>query len=716
MRSIRMGKGSAVLLAAVACLFLAGNVLAAGPFGDPAKVPVPPLGQIQVPTPERYVMDNGMVVYLLEDHEFPLVDARALVRAGSIYDPTDKVGLASVTGTVMRSGGTKSISGDDLDEKLESMGASVEVDLGQTQGTASMSVLSKDTPVGISLLADVLRNPAFPQDKIDLAKKQEKTDIAGRNDEPLNILMREFPKLIYGREHPYSRNTEYATIDAISRDDLVKYHQDFFHPDRIILTVYGDFDPAKVKQLLQDSFGDWAKASAPVPPDPQVNPNPVTGMFVINKEGMTNSMVVLGQIGIKMDDPDYPALDVYNEVLGGGSFSSRLVNDIRTKRGLAYAAGSSVGAGLHHPGGMVFYAITQTDSTVVTLGLVKDELERSLAEPFTAGEVQRAKDQILNALVFDLSSKRSVLNRLAQYEYYGYPADFLQKYQSAVKQITPAEVLAAAKRHVKYPEMGTLIIGEKKNFADALGSVGPYQDIDITIPEPAAELPEATDADFQRGQALMSQAAKAMGASALTKVKDMTVDESGSISIQGMEIQIGSTTVKKLPDCERMEQKTPMGQVVTAICGDSGWMQSPRGVQDIPGPALAEQKSENERDLLTFLTSYPDMKIQSLPDPEPVDGKPADVLFVHSDAVKQWKVYLDKDTHRIVRMDYRTRNPMTGSPAMAQETLSDYRTVSGFQWPHKRVVLQDGDPFATVTVNSVKVNTGVQDSVFKKPS
>ena len=342
---------------------------------DPRVMEVPALNEIDVPEPERYTLDNGMVIYLLEDHEFPVVDAQALIRAGSIFEPADKVGLAQITGSVMRTGGTLEIDGDALDQQLESIGASVEVSFGQTSGHATLSALADDFETGLQVLADVLRKPAFPEEKIELAKKQERTAIASRNDDPFGVMQREVPKLIYGADSPYARHTEYETIAAIEREDLVEFHESFIHPDRIILTVSGDFRSADAKKWIQEAFGDWPRSTSPLPPEPPVEMSDLEGGFLIEKKDMTNSFVVVAQEGIRMDDPDYPALQLYHEVLGGG-FASRLFNEIRTKRGLAYAAGSNSGAQLHHPGGQFFFAATQADSTVRTLGYVAGEIEK----------------------------------------------------------------------------------------------------------------------------------------------------------------------------------------------------------------------------------------------------------------------------------------------------------------------------------------------------
>lgn len=694
----------------------AANPAGADVWKNPRDLTYPKLGAIQIPEPDRITLDNGMVIYLLEDHEFPLVDARALMRVGSIYDPADKVGLASITGKVMRTGGSEKIDGDALDEMLESMGASVEISIGQTRGTATVSTLTEDFGKGLEILAGLLRQPTFPEDKIDLAKKQERTAIASRNDEPLNILTRELPKLIYGEGHPYARYTEYATIAAITRDDLVAFHKEFIHPDRIILTVYGDFDSQAVRDELQRVFGDWPPATTPLPPDPEVTENSVAGNFLIDKEDMTNSFVAVGQVGMRMDDPDYPALRLFHTILGGG-FSSRLFNEIRTKRGLAYATGSMPGADLHHPRAQLFYAATKSDSTVATLGYLRAEIQKALAEPFTEEEIRRAKDQILNSMVFDLSSKFAVLNRLASYEFYGYPRDFLQKYQERIRELTAQEVLDAARRKIHYAQMATLLLGNSKNFAASLKSLGEVKQIDITIPEPEGEeIPMGTAADLERGRGLLQAAAEASGGSSLESIRDFVLEENGIFSVQGMELQVSSKTVRKLPDCEFNEQKLPMGTFTQALCGDDGWVDRMKGPEKMPPELLQESRISQVRDYLNVLGSFGDWKLQALPDQVEVEGHPCDVVYVRNDLVQGWKIYLDAQTHRIIRMDYRDRSMMTGAPVHAQELFGDYRTVAGIAWPYERKILHDGELIATLTTTSLKVNTGVDPEVFAMPS
>ncbi len=224
------------------------------------KIKIPELNAIQMPTYERVELDSGMVLYLAEDHQFPLVELSATIDVGSIYEPADKIGLASMTGTVMRSGGTTTRNGDDLDELVEARGLSVETWIGQSNGGAYLSAMKEDTDLGLELLADILRNPAFPEDKIKIAKEEEKAGISRRNDEPTGIARREAMKAVFGADHPMARHPEYATIASVTQQDMIDFHSDWYHPDRMYLVVIGDFDSQAMVDKIETVFAGWEKA------------------------------------------------------------------------------------------------------------------------------------------------------------------------------------------------------------------------------------------------------------------------------------------------------------------------------------------------------------------------------------------------------------------------------------------------------------------------
>ncbi|MCK4412312.1 MAG: insulinase family protein [Candidatus Eisenbacteria sp.] len=691
----------------------AGSALAE-PFDHPRDLKYAELNEIRTPEIERYALDNNMVVYLLEDHEFPMVDFQVLVRVGEMYEPIELRGLARMAGTVLRTGGTTTIPGDELDVKLESMGAVLESSIGGTEGRVSGSFLSQDTIEGLGLLADLCRNPAFPDEKIDLAKVGARTAISSRNDEPVPIAIREFRALIYGEDSPYGWYPEYETIAAITRDDLVRFHDSFFLPDRMILTVFGDFDRGEMRAEIERVFGEWPPNGKPLPPDPPVPQAGPKGIYYAHKSGVTQSTVLFGLMGFLASDPDYAAMQLLNQILGSG-FSSRLVNEIRTERGLAYAVGSAAGDGWHHPGAWVCYLLTQSDSTIVATGAMRRQVERIVTEPVTEDELTMAKEIVLNELVFDLSSKRDVLRRKAFYEYHGYPADFLERYQQKVRTLTAENLLVAAQRHIHPEEIATVVVGVREDFAQPLESLGEVTEIDITVPDPPSQLviPEPTAAALAQGREILAAAAEAHGGAALAAVRSVHTKGAGTLSMMGNAMSISVEAVRVAP--ERSWQKINIGgfaEIVEVIDGDHGWSQSPQGIQEQSGDDLAEQKQQFLRQPEYLLTHLDEMTWQAL-EPREIEGVTCAAVHVRDVPIKEWVLYFHPDSHLLYAMEYRGRGPQ--GPAKMETTYADFRTVAGVKLPFATVLRLDGEEFTTMQAESIEINAPVDEALFKKP-
>jgi predicted Zn-dependent peptidase len=298
------------------------------------------------PDPERVVLENGLVVYLLEDHELPLITITAVMRTGSWLDPADKIGLAALTGAVMRTGGGGGLSAEQIDEELEQFAGDVSISIGRQSGAALLDVLSKDVKRGLQIFAGLLRTPAFDPARVELAKLQAIESIRRRQDSPGSVVSREFVKLLYGADHPTARESSIASIRQITRDDLVAFHRNTIYPNGIIVGVTGDFTKAAMLASLREVFGDWKRGALPDLAIPDV-PDGEAGkpaIRFINKETSQTHLRV-GHLSIREQDPDYVPLAIANDILGGSSFRSRLFNDVRTKRGLAYSVGSRLNAG-----------------------------------------------------------------------------------------------------------------------------------------------------------------------------------------------------------------------------------------------------------------------------------------------------------------------------------------------------------------------------------
>lgn len=467
-----------VLILFVFAVVSAGNVFAQKKPKEPLEFPK--LNEIQIPKIEKLTLGNGLKLFLVEDHNFPTVDMRALVNTGSMFDPEEKTGLAELTGDVMRTGGTTTMKGDDIDQLLETMAAAVETRIGLDSGYVYVSMLKETVDKVLPVFADILRNPVFSEDKIVLVKTQKKTAIARRNDQIMQIAFREFDKLIYGAKSPFAREPEYATVDAITRDDMVAFHKTYFHPNNMIMAVWGDFNTKEMVKKIKKVFGDWKSTPLHLPPLPEVNYEHTYSVNFIDKPDVNQSNIILGHIGGMFNNPDLPALFVMNRIL---SFD-RMFKTIRTNEGLAYAVWGSYGAEFKYPGVFSAGAQTKSESTVKAIKLMLNEMKRITTEEVSDEELKRAKDQYLNAYVFDFESKAEIIFRMLRLVYVDYPLDFSEKIKQGVENVTKADILRVASKYLKPDKVRILVVGNKKDFDEPLSVLGDVNVIDITIPPP----------------------------------------------------------------------------------------------------------------------------------------------------------------------------------------------------------------------------------------
>ena len=447
------------------------------------EIKFPPLGPLNVPQPVRFELPNGMVVFLLEDRSLPVVNAQAMIRAGWRWEPIEKAGVAAITGTVMRTGGTRARGGDELDEELDRLGAVVETYVGEDSGGASVSVLKEDADRGFQILADILRNPRFPDDKIELAKIEQRDFIARRNDDPSGIAFREFNRVVYGPDSAYAHLSEYRTINRIGRDDLQEFHKQFFQPENVLLGVWGDFDAADMRARIERAFGSWPRGGRPKPVVPEVDPAARTrrGVYFINREDVNQSWVLVGGLGGRRNDPDYYALRVMNGVLGDG-FSSRLFSKVRSQEGLAYAVWSDWAAGWDRPGTFMAAGGTKSETTLKMLDSIRREVATVAASGVTEEELNRAKDAILKGFAFEFDSTGKIVRRIMSYEYYGYPGDYLQRFAENIQKVTRADVQRVAQQNLSGDRFVVLVLGKGKDFDRPITSLGQVTNIDVTIP------------------------------------------------------------------------------------------------------------------------------------------------------------------------------------------------------------------------------------------
>lgn len=684
---------------------------------DVDELTFPDLRDFETPDPTRVELDNGMTVLLLEDRELPQVNAVARVGVGSVYEPAKKRGLASVTGTVMRTGGTASMSPDSVNVVLENLGATVETNIGETSGSAYMSTLSDNVDTVLPVFAEVLRNPAFAKKKVQQAKSQQKSAISRRNDNARQIASREFDKVLYGEESPYARTPEYYTIDRVTREDLLDFHDDYFHPNNVILSVWGDFDADAMEEKIRGQFGDWTAPddfTPPTPPAPEATRD--YSVNFIQKNDVNQSTIYIGHPGeITRQSDDYASVTIMNEVLSGG-FSGRLFQQVRKEKGLAYAVFGQYTAGYDRPGRFYAGVFSKSPTTVEATNAVMTEVERMRTEAPTTEELGLAKDSYLNSFVFNFDTEREILSRRATYEYYDYPADFLQQTKEAIEEVTAADVKQVAQTYLHPEESHILIVGKRQNFSDSLSALtrdGSVNKIDISIPQepPSEQQAPATAAEKEamaQGQELMARAREALGGAAFDAVENMRV-----VTKQGGN---ESTLIVNLPDQLRTELSTPMGSITVVDNGQTMKMKTPRGTRTAPAPVRNQVTGQLWRSLPYLMANLDHEKLsfQAKGDTT-MSGTTHERVRVEPPTGTAYTLHLNAETMRPERLTLQTTNPRSGQRVNVTQAFSDYREVSGVVLPYKTKTTQatgQKEQSSTATIQSLKINADLDDGLF----
>ena len=661
----------------------------------------PPLKKLEIPDIEQVTLPNGMRLYLLEDRELPLVRGLALVRTGNLFDPKDKIGLATITGMVMRTGGTSKETGDQLDEKLENLAASVESDIGESYGRVSFSALKENTDEVLSIFRDVLTSPEYRQEKIDLAKNEVRSGISRRNDDPDSIVQREFYEQIYGRDNPYGWRQEYEHIDRIRRDDLIAFYRRYFFPANLMLAVSGDFSAPEMKAKIEKLFADWTYRQPPTPPFPAVTAKPAPGIYIAAKDDVTQTFFSIGHLGGLLKDKDFPALEVMGDILGGG-FRSRLFQRIRTKLGYVYNISAGWGANYDHPGIFTISGSARSNATADTFQAVKEEVDRIRSVEVSDAELKAAKETVENGFVFNFDTRSKTLNRMVTYEYFGYPKDFIFQYQKAIAAVTKADILRVAKQYVHVQELATVAVGNPKEFGKPIETLGKVILIDLSIPEPKQEAAKADSDSLAKGKLLLQKVQTALGgADKLAAVKDYVQMSEVQIdpSVGGLKLKQSNRWIA--PGLFRQEVEAPFGKLASFTNGSTGWMSSPQGSGALVGPMLNQARGEIFRSYFSLLTSDRDPN-------RTVNLAGPGVIEIADKSGNALRLTVDESTGMPSKTSY------AGPQDPIEENWSDFRVVDGVKFPFRIAITQGGRKFSDVLVQDLKINTGATAAELSK--
>jgi predicted Zn-dependent peptidase len=425
----------------------------------PSDLKFPPL-KYDPPDPKDFRVEfgNGLRGYVQEDHGLPLVNVSALINFGRLYVPKDKRGLASVLNETLIKGGTKTLKGEVIEEKINFLGGSLSFRSGERTSTLSLTVLGKDIDEGLALFFDVLMNPEFRVAPLKLAKARLINQLRQANDQPRTILSREYERIIYG-DHPLTWVPIKQSYDGITAADLKAVHAQYFFPENIILAASGDFDKVELKEKINSLITGWKNHDFSVSTFATTFLEPEPGVYFIQKK-INQGYISLGHLGIENTNPDYYAVQVMNFILGGGSFTSRITMKVRSTEGLSYNQGSRFSYRWGYPGTFSGYVQTKSSTVGYAISLILDEFNRIRKEPVSDAEMEVAINYYLESFSNNFESPQNTMSTFANLEMTGRPMDYYKTFRDRLSAVTKAKVQEVANKYIHPDKAVILIVGD----------------------------------------------------------------------------------------------------------------------------------------------------------------------------------------------------------------------------------------------------------------
>ena len=408
----------------------------------------------------RHELPHGAVAYLVEDHQFPLVDISATIRIPSWVVPAENWGLAGLVGSQLRAGGTKATSARDFDEEAAFLATQIGSNIGQTSGGASVGCLKSNLDRSLELFFDMLKNPGFDSERFELAMAQRLQGMERRNDQTRAIAGREFSRLMR-KDHFSSRQITKASLESVTIESMREFHARYYHPSSFMLAVAGDFDTKEMVDRLSEALSSgWPAPSKPnISEVPKPTHTPVPGVYLVNKEDVNQSNIRLFHAGIERSNPDHIAVGVMNDILGGGGFVSRITSRVRSDEGLAYSAGSSFQAGNYYPGSfsVAFQSVNAKCAEASAISI--EEINRMRESKPSAEELATSINYSVEIFPRFFATAGQIAGTFVSDEYTKREKDYWKKYRDRVKSVTADEVLRVSQEYLHPDRLANLGVG-----------------------------------------------------------------------------------------------------------------------------------------------------------------------------------------------------------------------------------------------------------------
>lgn len=446
---------------------------------DPKTLKYPDL-EFKPLKPDHIRIADNFDFYFKEDHEAPTISLAIIIRSGSLLDSKEKVGLSQLTYQLLASGGSKTLTPDRVEEELDFLGSSISAYSGTEFGQIQLFSLAKNLDRTWEILTGLLMTPRFAPERLDLEKKKEMESILRRWDMPMMVGFYLFQDLVYGRDYPEVWRTTRKSIESIGEEDIRRFYDDHIQNRAIIIAATGDFNSAKLADRIKTSLAGW-KAQPPEKLDiPKARLAADPGIYLIDKPDMNQAVILMGHLGINRLDADIAESSVLNAIYGAGSFNSRLWKEVRSNRGLAYAASGSVGSGRDL--GLFFtFCMTKNQSAGEAVGVIRDVIKDMARNYVDPEELETAKKSEINSFVFRFENPQSLLLRTIMQRMYGLPTDYNETYLGKIRNVDAAKVLEMGKRLFHPEKLVILIVGKQAELLDQMKTLGDV--IVLPLPE-----------------------------------------------------------------------------------------------------------------------------------------------------------------------------------------------------------------------------------------
>jgi zinc protease len=741
------------------------SALAQNPPWPVERMPRPlPARAVTFPPYDIRTLANGMQVVTVLHHEQPAVTMRLLVRAGGANDPDKKRGVATLVSSLLDQG-TATRNAQQIADQIDSIGGVLGTGSGDDFTSVSTIVMKDSFNVAMDLMADIVRNPAFASEEIERQKETITSTQQVNANDPDYLASAVFDRLVYGF-HPYGLpgSGTPETVASITRDDLQRFHRQYFVPNNMVLAIVGDITQKDAAAAAERVFGSWPRGAVPAWRG-AAPPQPTRRIVVIDKPDAVQTEIRVGQLAIQRKHPDFLKWDLAVKVLGGEG-ANRLHRVLRSERGLTYGASADT-EGHKLAGDIVAETDTRTDTTGEALRLMIQEFVRLQQQRVPERELMDAQAYLAGSFPLTIESPNDIATQVINYVLYDLPLEDIPTYTQRVTAITADDIQRVAQAYLKPDRLSVVLVGNAKAFVPQLRALGlddveviPAEQLDLMSaslkrqtglrasfesfgpfesfesfgnakpaylaaqvnPRAGSGAPNATTQNDRAAMDLLRRVVEVRGGlMVLRGIKTVVAETITTFTMQQGTLPSTTKTYIAYPDRFRVDAEISGAQTTQVFNSGSAWVKSPAPdgsyrIQEAPPPMAADFAASVRRDIIPMLIEAAEgrLTVRKLTDQTARDGRPVQVLELSGPQLDRVRLFVDAQ-NLIVGQAYTTPGPQA-RPILSEELFSDYRFVNGIRVPFETQLLQNGQVVITRTITKVTFNEHVPDTLFNRPS